>query len=772
MKRKNILASVLALSLLTISIFSYRSFYNAGAASADYTVHRLTNSGGKIIYSEPIGGIITNFNEALLVMDAEAKKSPNVVILSSESKSSTKIVAADRSIVQSYPYRSGKQKGSATLNIFPNKSLGSATTYIAAHYPMFAYGYSLSSDSKYIVADVEIQGGRGFVEIDKVDIIPLIYIENNIPITLGGNENYYATPEAAYSMVVKPESYRVSYNNATKQNEIVVAINRTSNKLSDSSTAYGVAPDWLKTGTTYYSPDGITFYTDLDLKKKVSNEKFYAYFQWLPVRSMTNHNSQSMNNLLSYYGYHGNKGKSKYSVMYGNEQHFITQGLNYGMNPVLIFAQAALESGYGTSNYAVNRNNLFGWGAVDSNPDQAASYKNIGEGIEVHMNSQLSQYMDPSNWKHFGPAFGNKGSGITVKYASDPYYGIKVASLAYTLDSINGFKDYNGYKISVLKDSTAYDVRKGPSTAQSNWYKTKSGLKNQTITNQGVQSGFIKTNLALPVRDNSVSRDPIPVILSKEFGYIANTLTDARQFGPKGKQPTPPAGWFPPIKPGVTISDDAEIAYVNTLNNGSLNLREEWNTGSKVLASIPYNTKLTVYRTSNGWAQTTFNGKTGFVSADLLRFEEPVKPKPDDVTVSTKAETADVTMNLNLRESWTTDSKILVLIPGSTRLTVYRTSNGWAKTTYNGKTGYVSQDFLKFVTETPKPDPDPEPSYKLGDVNGDGKIDGYDMMAVKRHYLKSEILKGNAFKAADMDGNGVVDGYDMMQIKRIYLNNR
>ena len=50
-----------------------------------------------------------------------------------------------------------------------------------------------------------------------------------------------------------------------------------------------------------------------------------------------------------------------------------------------------------------------------------------------------------------------------------------------------------------------------------------------------------------------------------------------------------------------------------------------------------------------------------------------------------------------------------------------------------------------------------------------GKIDGFDMMEIKRHYLKIKQLSGERFKAADINNNGVVDGFDMMEIKRHYL---
>ncbi len=49
---------------------------------------------------------------------------------------------------------------------------------------------------------------------------------------------------------------------------------------------------------------------------------------------------------------------------------------------------------------------------------------------------------------------------------------------------------------------------------------------------------------------------------------------------------------------------------------------------------------------------------------------------------------------LNLRESASTDSPVLVLIPKETEIIVEKLQNGWAKTQYQGKTGWCSAEYL------------------------------------------------------------------------------
>ena len=53
------------------------------------------------------------------------------------------------------------------------------------------------------------------------------------------------------------------------------------------------------------------------------------------------------------------------------------------------------------------------------------------------------------------------------------------------------------------------------------------------------------------------------------------------------------------------------------------------------------------------------------------------------------------TAGLNLRESASTSAKKLATIPQGTKIIITEVKNGWGKTTYSGKTGWVSMDYVK-----------------------------------------------------------------------------
>ncbi|NCB34035.1 MAG: hypothetical protein EOM64_09215, partial [Erysipelotrichia bacterium] len=157
------------------------------------------------------------------------------------------------------------------------------------------------------------------------------------------------------------------------------------------------------------------------------------------------------------------KGKDSSSKLWDTGQTFLDAQSQYGMNALLVYSMACLESGYGTSDYAKNRNNLFGWSAFDSNPDSASYFKSIPQAIIEHMGINLRGYADTNDTRFFGSQLGNKGSGLNVKYAGDPYWGMKIAAIAYEIDKCNNgwsgqLTDYNAAAVGVITDDVFTNV--------------------------------------------------------------------------------------------------------------------------------------------------------------------------------------------------------------------------------------------------------------------------------------------------------------------------
>lgn len=258
----------------------------------------------------------------------------------------------------------------------------------------------------------------------------------------------------------------------------------------NASIVTGPAPSFINAGTHYYSLDGNHFYTNRQAMfndfvsgsraSAVNKTAYYNYYQYLPFRSTTNLTAKNFIDFLN-----SKVPTSTYSVLRDNNSinQFFTSQNNHGVNAAMEFSMAMLESGYGTSSIARNKNNLFGWGAVDSSPGAGAyAFSTVAAGIEYHVDNGISSgYLDSvTDYRYRGSNLGNKSIGLNVLYASDPYWGMKIAGLYYLMDKNSGFVDYNSNTIA---------IKQGYSTPQTYFqgnpiYKLENGVNKFSFNNQ------------------------------------------------------------------------------------------------------------------------------------------------------------------------------------------------------------------------------------------------------------------------------------------------
>lgn len=419
----------------------------------------------------------------------------DVVVRHDSSYSYTKIIAMNSGIAYSYP------RDGATLNIYQdvnNHSIYYKQTYVARHFELnYLDTERYLGDGRGMI-ETNINGFHGFTDLEYVDLVPSKFIRNGIAITLGGNNPY--TNEGTFTFVPKQNYYerRTSGN----YSEIVYHIYRgfPANGYEPVSEAIviGPAPSDMNEGVKYYSYDGVNFYSDSDFKNK--SFTYYNYYQFLPLRSKTNISADIFNSYISKYDN---------SVMRGIGQTFIDAQNKYGINALLLFAMAAHESANGTSGYATKRNNLFGWNAVDADPNQATSFSSVAVCVNEQAGVNLRGFVDVTDGRFFSSSLGNKGSGLNVKYASDPYWGMEIASIAYQIDKLSKNKngtlsDYNYYSLSLI-NKFDIPVKQEPSDGSKTLYTTQYGPHYQEgfiVIDLGTQGSYTKVQSTNPIDEN------------------------------------------------------------------------------------------------------------------------------------------------------------------------------------------------------------------------------------------------------------------------------
>lgn len=173
-------------------------------------------------------------------------------------------------------------------------------------------------------------------------------------------------------------------------------------------------------GKKYYSADGINF----------ENFTVENPFLFRDLRKPTNYTAEELDKVYSLMNIKGSRLAGKGAIFKEAEE-------RYQVNALYLIAHSALESAWGRSQIAKDKNNFFGISAYDTTPyDSAKSFDNVDKGILGAAKWIRQNYID--NGRTY---LGNKSSGMNVLYASDPYWGEKIASIMMTINSKLGEKD-------------------------------------------------------------------------------------------------------------------------------------------------------------------------------------------------------------------------------------------------------------------------------------------------------------------------------------------
>ena len=287
------------------------------------------------------------------------------------------------------------------------------------------------------VAKVKIGNFTGWISWEAYEIVPLSWVKSS-------------------------SSYTVT-NESIKHNYV----NKIQETYSGSrGSTIGPKPEMLSEGT-YYSYDGKYFYKDQKTMLKDykngnynnavnKNNAYYNYYMYLSNHTRTNYSSQNIDeyirdNMGITQDVYGNASNGSNSRLYGQGTFFYYAQEKYGVNAILSLSLSRNETSHGRAELAVLKNNGFGLDAVDSSPTESAKwYASFSSSILGYASKWLTYgYLHPSDWRYFGPQFGDKWIGMNVNYASDTYWSEKMAAQYYALDKAKGLQDYNFYQLGV-----------------------------------------------------------------------------------------------------------------------------------------------------------------------------------------------------------------------------------------------------------------------------------------------------------------------------------
>ena len=215
-------------------------------------------------------------------------------------------------------------------------------------------------------------------------------------------------------------------NNAQSSKITTIAKNKEMTVIEISDDWYMVSVDgqtgWIKAeNVTSVNPNPVTNDTsngaiaECDFNMALNKPSGLSLEQFKKVLS----DSKDVNNIFS-----------------ENAEYFYYIEQQYNINGIFVAAIGIHESAWGTSKIALNKKNLFGYGAYDSSPYSSSySFSTYAEGIDLIARVLVKYYLNPSGTSIYGGETasgkyynGNTVSAVNKKYATDKNWANKVYS--------------------------------------------------------------------------------------------------------------------------------------------------------------------------------------------------------------------------------------------------------------------------------------------------------------------------------------------------------
>ena len=464
----------------------------------------------------------TNYNDAKKKMNEDDDKTLAIL---ERSSNVTRVIDAKYALAY-------LDKGKDALTyIYTSNSVKTEITYMNNYRD---YG---ATDAAYLelsyankAIKVRIGGVTGWIKNGEYTIIPISWVKN---------ASYYSIDDKS-----------IKHFYARDIEEVYSQYSRT----------LGPKPPFEIANGNYKSFDGIYFYQDYyqmiddyrlgkhDLAVNKDNA-YYNYYLYLPHRTKTNYSIDDIDsyirNVLNFKGNVYAKTKpSNYSVLYGSAEYFLYAEKIYGANALSAFSLSRNESANGTSSIAIDKNNIFGHDAVDGAAyTKATGYLDIRSSIYSHGYGYINYgYAEVADSRYYGSHFGNKNTGMNVKYASDVYWGEKAASYYYSFDKDNGMLDYNYYQL-ILSNTSNINARTAPNTKSTIVYSIKKSgfpfvlleeVEGETIKNSNIwykiQADSNITNTGAIIGSN---KDTWPHYNWNGFVYVHSSFFDKINVGKK-----------------------------------------------------------------------------------------------------------------------------------------------------------------------------------------------------------------------------------------------
>lgn len=190
----------------------------------------------------------------------------------------------------------------------------------------------------------------------------------------------------------------------------------------------------------------------------------------------------------------------------------------------------------------------------------------------------------------------------------------------------------------------------------------------------------------------------------------------------------------------------------DTVSMDDVNMRRRANTTSTILKKIQKGDTVTILGVTGSFYRVEFDGKTGYAMKKYIDGTDPSPDPSPNPALSMQAPPAiseypyDTTVidYVKLRKVAETEGEVILTIPAGSVVTVYdRTSNGFVKVKYDGKTGYCVETHINLANiPAPTPQPGAEKYTELKNGSEGAAVTALQSALEELGYLEEEEVDG------------------------------
>ena len=259
----------------------------------------------------------------------------------------------------------------------------------------------------------------------------------------------------------------------------------------------------------------------------------------------------------------------------------------------------------------------------------------------------------------------------------------------------------------------------------SEWSKIKIGTKYGYVENKNIlEYKFTKSSGTIPLRSSkSISSNNVVENIPNATKVIVEYYGDGWAKVKNGKK----SGYvlnehLVKSKPTASTDNSNEISSVLTkvkIIKEDVNLREKAEWGANKLGVIKKGTAVELVSKGNQWSKVKYDGKEGYVHNDYLDLSGAIENEKVLIKI--------IKEDVNLREKAEWGANKLGVIKKGTAVELVSKGNQWSKVKYDGKEGYVHNDYLDLVG--------------LGQTPGEGSNSGSNDLGLSSGGDSSEDVK-------------------------------